>query len=405
MSFELKPWQVEPVRHLGEVLRTTGSAIDASFCGAGKTGTAVGICLENGWRAHVICPKPVIPGWRRLLEAAGVEHEVVNYERAIRKPLERKRGTLYIFDEVHRCANVKTKNAKKLIEAAHSGRVLMLSATAVESPLNLGAIGLVLGLFTKRDYWSWLGRYGVRRGFFGGLAWDGKEEHMRKLHDQVFPKKGICLTRNSVPNFPHCYRENLVVDLGSKVKQVYRKLADEAGVKADALFSSVDEEFDLPITKTLRFRQAVEMAKTPMLCELVEDYRASGLSCVVGFSFRESMELAASFFPGCSVIQGGRDNEAERNRFQDGTADVCLIQVDMGVGIDLDDSSGVRPRGVFTCPSDNARSVEQLEGRVWRSSSKSAANIYSVFAADTVEETIHKRTDKKRMNMKVFNEG
>ena len=62
---------------------------------------------------------------------------------------------------------------KKLIEAAHSGRVLMLSATAVVSPLNLGAIGLVLGLFTKRDYWSWLGRYGVRRGFFGGLAWDG----------------------------------------------------------------------------------------------------------------------------------------------------------------------------------------------------------------------------------------
>lgn len=407
MSFVPKEWQVEPIQHLGKILKETASALDASFCGSGKTAVAAGICREQGWSAHVIAPKTTLPGWRRMLDLAGVEiNELSSYERAIRRPLERKRGCLFVFDEVHRAANRKTRNAAKLIEAAHKGRVLMLSATAIQSPLNMGAIGPVLGLFQQRDYWNWLSANGCKKGFFGGMVFDGKESHLRKLHEQVFPHKGVCLDRNLVPSFPKCHEVDLLVDLGAEVNKVYKQFAKEVGVRSDEIFNSIDPELDLPITRTLRFRQAVEMAKIPALCELVEDYRSSGLAMVVALSFRESIKMMASQFPNCAIIQGGEDIESERLRFQHDKTDVCLLQAQAGgVGLDLHDEFGHRPRGLIRCPLDDARLSEQIEGRIRRNGSHTPATIFNVHAAGTVEDVVRTRNIHKVKLINTFNNG
>ena len=208
---------------------------------------------------------------------------------------------------------------------------------------------------------------------------------MDVIHNQIFPSKGVRVRKEDIPDFPDCDVQVMELDLGKDVAKAYRAMAKEAGVRVDELFGD-SEEADNPLTRNLKTRQAVELAKAPALIELVQEYRDAGASPVLFLNFRETIETVAAKFPGCAVIMGGNDNTAEMEKFQSGSTHICIVSIGAGgTGINLHDVQGVGPRVGLLCPTDDPRAAEQAEGRLRRAGSKSKAALYKVFAAGSGE--------------------
>lgn len=206
---KLRPWQIEPAKHLLEILRTHDSALDCSDTGTGKTFVALAIAKSLQLPTLAIVPKIAISGWLEVARHFDEPISVINYEllrtgrtlfgtwsnnasmRAGRpalyvcvycqrrhqqsdlvipcpanangihcvehKPRPKSYGDfrwnpavkMVIFDECHRCSGLKSLNAGLLI-AAKRQRIkhLLLSATPAQTILQMKAIGYSLDLFT-----------------------------------------------------------------------------------------------------------------------------------------------------------------------------------------------------------------------------------------------------------------
>lgn len=78
----LLPYQVASFERLVAVLRAHGAALDASDTGVGKTHVACAACKELGLRPAIVCPKNLIPVWRKACRDWGLPEPVfvLNYE-------------------------------------------------------------------------------------------------------------------------------------------------------------------------------------------------------------------------------------------------------------------------------------------------------------------------------------
>ena len=152
--------------------------------GGGKTIIACEVARRYALPVGVVCPKSVKAKWQATLEAFGITPVFVENPEKLRAgntPWIKKVGKnfkwvpeslLLIVDEVHMCAGMKSQNGQMLEDAPY--RVLMLSATAAESPLRMKSIGAKLGLFHPRQFWGWARKMGAQNGQWGGLEWDPK---------------------------------------------------------------------------------------------------------------------------------------------------------------------------------------------------------------------------------------
>lgn len=185
----LLPYQVESFTRLVAAVRAHGVGMDASDPGVGKTHVACAACKELGWRPAVVCPKNLIPVWRKACRDWGLPAPVfiLNYEgiRTGRTPFLKwdvqgrskvgrwqiPAGTVLIFDEVHRCAGTDSLNSKMLAAVRRYGiPTLCLSATAAESPLKLKALGFLLRLHDGGEsFWKFCTVHGCVRNFWGGI--------------------------------------------------------------------------------------------------------------------------------------------------------------------------------------------------------------------------------------------
>lgn len=241
---KLRPHQVEPVKHLVDILRHSQAAVDLSITGAGKTyvGAAVATLLQLP--TLVVCPHIAQSNWQRAAAHFGDSVSVINYEmlrtgrtpygswekksaptghwqcehcqlkvddpehplfpcytntkgehKCIWKRHKAKRGKFIfnpavrsvIFDEVHRCNGYRTQNAEMLIGAFRSGaKILGLSATLGETVEKFWALGYVLGLHKLTGVYgfeNWARQYGCRRdiNFGPGLHWLVGEKRQQEV--------------------------------------------------------------------------------------------------------------------------------------------------------------------------------------------------------------------------------
>src|SRR6056300_214599 len=108
---------------------------------SGKTRTALRVVERLGLkRVLVLCPKQAIPGWKKEIDATGVNvSTVVNYEQA--KTLDNVQWDLVIVDEAHNLGAFprmaqRTNQIKR--HTMNSTYMLCMSATpCVESPSQL----------------------------------------------------------------------------------------------------------------------------------------------------------------------------------------------------------------------------------------------------------------------------
>lgn len=426
---ELRPYQVPSLHELDASLQKHGSALDASDTGTGKTWKATTLVRGYGARALVICPLSLRSTWENVAWQLGVSLDTINYEqiRTGRTPwgswdvlrtmangkkvyrfIWSKIPDLLLVDEVHRCRSYDSDNSRVLLGASRSRiPTLMLSATPAQSPLEMRAIGVTLGLFADSDFWKWCRCHGCRPAFFGGLEFVGiyrkvpgrraqqiqsPEQVMQGLQRQIFPEHGSRVRIEALGDqFP---RTQVTADLfqcdTDRINQLYEQM--QQAIDDLRKVAETDKDPNHPLTRILRARQEIELLKVPVFEELTRDALDQGHHVILFLNFLDTIaslkRRLRTLHPG--VITGedtGEDRKAVIERFQNDKTPVLIANTECaGLGLDMHDVRGEFPRRVFHSPGLSALSFRQAVGRTERDGARSSSIQTVVCAAGTYEE-------------------
>ena len=146
-------------------------ALDTSDTGTGKTFVSVKLCKELNLIPWVICPKSVISSWNNVIKKAKIKKfYIITYEQLIlstnlieKKSVhgvdeydwkfesndmfkdKQKEKYLFIYDEAHKCKNLKTINSKILVSLSkYPVKIILLSATIIDKPLYFIPLIIIL---------------------------------------------------------------------------------------------------------------------------------------------------------------------------------------------------------------------------------------------------------------------
>jgi hypothetical protein len=420
-AFKLFPYQEKAVTEHLRILDSVGASLDGTGCGGGKTVIASAVAARYALTVGVVAPKSVLAKWANTLQAFGVKplfvlnpEKLRNGNTAWLKKVSKggkkvsfewqlREKCLLIFDEAHMFGAFNSQNGKMLEAAAGNHAVLMLSATAAESPLKMKAIGVNLRLFTGGFFWKWVRDMGAEEGRWGGLEWNPRrpenKERMERLHHSVFANRGYRVSEEEL-------REQLP-DLMLSDEPLWLSDKDRATVKA--LYDEMADPDDPGGVKNLRQRQALETVKVPYLVERAQEIVQAGGSAVLFLNFHESIDQARKLLEGAGVIDGRETAKARaetQRRFQENELRCVIVQIAAGgQSIDLHDLVGEFPRVALICPQFSGLVEEQALGRIRRVGAKSRALALRLYAPGTVEQGALKLTEEKRENVGILNAG
>jgi superfamily II DNA or RNA helicase len=431
----LRSWQVDPVGKLVSSVKHWNAAINGSDLGVGKTYMSCAVARELDYNLVVVCPKAVIKSWNRVIRKHFNMGDkllgVVNYEKlktgkkdseiasyVLSRTSKRNiftwkipKKTLIVWDESQKLKNWKTKNAKMCAQAIKEGYpMLFCSATNATNPLEMRVVGLALKMFKggNKDYYQWARAHGVYDGNWG-LEFNNDPSVLKKLHKDIFDKRGVRLRRDTIPNFPDSEVISEVYNMdeedAKRINQIHKEM--EAELNRLEKIKKGDGESELIIQ--LRARQQIELIKVPLFVEMVEDAIEQGFSVVVFINFTETLNaLSARLNTKC--IFDGKTSDKVRDQnvedFQDDKERVILVNVQSGgAGLDLHDLHGNFPRMSLISPSYSPVYMRQALGRIWRDDAKTKSIQKIVCVANTVEETVCRNVQLKLDNLDMLNDG
>lgn len=472
---ELRPHQVQPAADLIHLLSREGNAVDLSDTGTGKTYVATYVAKQLGKPTLAVVPKISKTSWKKAAAHFGDEISVVGYEElrmgrsgfgqwennppagfrneryfkcqccqlvvdmdkyqpcyvhpiGIHCIEEKKKPWRYgkfnfapeikfvIFDEVHRCCGIKSRNADMLIAATRQGiSTLSLSATAACGPLQMRALGYNLGLHRLHNFYDWSRRYGCGKlDGIPGWHWlageDRQKEFMTKLHHELIPEHGVRVRVNDIPGFPErtITVEQFDLDEAGKIEHIYKTMASSLTALKER--ACLDASADHPLTKHLRQKQEIELLKVPLAVELAQDYVAKGYSVGLFINFAQTMaELRRRLNCNCFIDgspAGIKHRDGMIDRFNADAERVILANNEAGSaawsGHDL---HGNFPRIGLVMPPLSARSFKQLVGRFHREGGKTHCFYKVLLAAGTSEVKIFEKLGKKVDNLDALNDG
>jgi superfamily II DNA or RNA helicase len=431
----LLPYQVAPVSVHVAAIANFSATIDASDTGTGKTYTALAVCRELGIAPLVIAPKAVLPSWKRAASHLGVTLAgCVNYElaRTGNRPeigVWTGKGkderfvfaagiACVIFDEAHRCKGQDTANAYLMRAAKDQGiKTIALSATLAHNPLEMRAVGSLIGLTTWSGFWKWALRHGCSKNPWGGLDFNGSRLVLDSLHKAIFPAHGARVRVADLGDaFPEtqiaaeAYNGNgMAGQIDAIDAEMHRELAElerrSSGDKAEGRAAA--------LVAMLRARQRAEFVKVPLFVELAQDAIAESRSVAIFVCFRETLAAIVDRLEGsgikCAQIKGEQTAEEREAGIAAFQADqihciAAMIQAG-GVGVSLHDLHGNRARSSFISPTWSAVELRQTLGRVWRAGGKTKSVQRIVFVADSVEENVRRTVDAKLARLDTLNDG
>ena len=420
---QLRPWQEQSKSTLLLAIQKHLVALDSSDTGTGKTYTACAVAKELELEFAIIAPKIVLPAWKACCAAFGIKPKfILNYEKLrtgnteyIKKLANKQwswkhkgKDFLYIFDEVHRCKSYKSQNGA-MLEAAVGSNVLMLSATAAGSPLDMRFTGRLLGLHNGVDFFKWLHKNGVVKAPWGGLAFFGGKKVLVDIHTKIFPSKGV---RVKISDLGDAFPSNQIIaealDISPKIGELYQKVEEEIAELKTKAQSDVNPEN--PLTKRLRMRQEVELLRVPVLVDMAEEFIEEGKSVVCFVNFRQTLDAIGQRLKKHNPVyilgdQTAEERESAIASFQSNKSFVIICQIAAGgVGVSLHDLHG-RPRVSLINPTYSAIDLKQALGRIHRDGAKSPALQYILFAANSVEEEVSKSVKIKLKNIDLLNDG
>lgn len=448
----LRPYQQQTAADAFAILQRRSAYLDASETGTGKTYTTLAVCKKMGVVPVVVAPKTVLESWLRVAKYLGHQLVPCSYGevrgsrrakgaqvRTIKETSEEldiatgelkevvktttKRYSLSnlgrevpwgkgsfwrwdedydtaIFDEVQNCGGETTISAKMLIGAKRQfGNVIGLSATATHTPLRMKALGYVLGLHNMKDYRDWLYANGCTPGWAGGWVFgDPKdpavgEAYMRKLHEQIFPDRGVRLRKAEIPGFP-------VSQISTRLVEVDE--ADRARVEA------LEKERRLHGRTHMELMQRLELLLVPDVLDMAKYYE--GTVQIFFVNFRKTAELIAKKL-GCPIIWGATTAEDLRARQRvidavqmNKVQNAVVTYQTGGPGIGLHDPLGFMGRTTWLFPNFDGTLVCQAEGRVHRDGAAPSQQFLVGFAGTYHDEVLESVAGKLN-RMEILNDG
>ena len=398
-------------------------ALDSSGTGVGKTVISCRAALELGMPVAIVCPKIVIPQWKRELAELGIEPVfVTNYEKLKRggphlakvgKKLFRwllPENTLIIWDEVHRCMSPFSQNSQMLIAAKQAGYYnLMLSATACQDPTEMRSIGFALGLHSLnraegklKSWFTWMLEHGCRKDHWN--AWHaGSVAKLKEINAKMY---GVTATRLTCEDLASEFAGNQIITepLAFASLKDIAKFYAEHGITPEIVEQFLENGGASPhvLVEMLRARQLAEAAKVPDIIDMVWEARAEGFSVAVFVNFVDTVRaLQESFGAKCAVVVGGqKDTEREENiqSFQRNEARVIVCNIAAGgTGVSLHDTVGGHPRMSLISPTFDEKAYVQTLGRIHRAGAKSSCVQRVLVASGTIEEKILVKLEHKRL--------
>jgi superfamily II DNA or RNA helicase len=472
---KLRPHQHEPAKFLLERFgRHRLNCVDLSETGTGKTFSSAAVLQALGEPTLAIVPRIVVPQWHAALAHFEDKISVVGYEalRTGRTPFgtwdntppagfkreeffkcticqcevdlenfrpcphhprgihcleTKKRAWRYgkfnfhpairrlVFDEAHRCAAIDSLNADMMMAARRQGiPTLALTATAACTPLQMKALGYLLGLHEGSNFYPWTRRFhcGKIPGMPGWHWLAGKDKQkadMEKINRLLIPERGVRVRVADIPNFPRRTVTSELYDIGDEgeVDKLYAEilpLLKELKYRAER-----DADAEHPLTLLLRARQRVELLKVPLMVEKAQDLIAAGNSVGIFVNFTATLQALSRLLK-CKAIVDGQTSDADRNASvasfnADESRAILLNSAAGGVGLSLPDLQGDFPRHGIVSPPLCARTFIQLLGRFHRESSVTPCFYHVMLAAKTVEEKVDHKLQLKLNNLEALNDG
>jgi superfamily II DNA or RNA helicase len=420
---KLLEYQEPHAKQLIEILSRNNTALDASDPGIGKTYIAAHVCKVLNLVPVIICPKSVISKWGSVLDEFGVKYLMVtNYElisrgkyvykkakiaspniKIIKKDKRLKyewavdKNVIFIFDEVHRCKYLSTMNAKLLLAAKETGnKILMLSATVVEKPIEFVTFAYVLGFSTNlRVLSDWIKKLSAPA---------------KTIHTMLYPKENPLASRLTIEELGDKFPETQItaetysMKGSNEISKVYEQIAEkikkykEEGEHSKFIIAKLQTEF-----------RNIELLKIPTFIELAKDYIENGYSVVIFVNYTDTLNMLAKELDTNILIHGGQTvNERDANveAFQNDKSRILIANIRAGgVGISLHDINGKYPRVSLISPTQSATNLIQALGRIHRSGGKSKSLQRIIFAANTPEDDISKMLFRKLANLSLLNDG
>jgi superfamily II DNA or RNA helicase len=420
-------YQLASTRAVALAIKRHQGALDASDTGTGKTFVALAACFVLDRPIYVVCPKAVIPSWKRAAVHYGITLAgVCNYEllrrggqsevKLVGKDKDEHfewqlpKGTVIIMDEIHRMKDYKTLNSAMGLAALRQGYDVMgLSATAADNPMQMKFSGLLTKCFpVEKAFFGWMLRNGVSKGRWG-MEFNGGQQVLNRIHHDIFPEHG---TRLRIADLGDAFPETQIAaeayDMNgeaSKIDSIYAEMeAEIARIEA----SEKADKGACILVELLRARQRSEVLKIPAIAAMAQDAIEEGMSVAVFVNFDDSADALMAKLETTCTIRGGQTAEAREKCIADFQCDkspviVCNIKAG-GVGVSLHGSPTSRRRLSIICPTFSGQDLKQALGRVWRANgAKSIQRIF--FAAGTVEEKICQQVNQKIARIDTLNDG
>lgn len=426
VKFEhLYDWQQASANELLQGLFKHNSFLDGSDTGTGKTYKAVAVIKHLYRFPIVVCPLTVISVWENVFNFFGIKNYfVTNYEQyrsgntpylrydSVRRSFKwaLPKGCIVVFDEAHRIKGLDTLNARMALTCkAQNIMTLLVSATLADSPLHLRAAGYLLDLHHNADYWEWCRARGCFSGEYG-MQFNRSNKVMRDLHQDIYGSgKGSRIKISELPEgtFPKttitC--EAVLSDKEKELQSAYAEMKDKISVlEAKEKTNLSSQEFGIQ----QRFRQKIELLKCPTFVRLVQDAVDEGNYVCLFLNFIESIKWCAAKLKCEHTIYGETETENRTNSvklFQTNQIKLLILNSFVGgVGISLHSLDKTKPRLSIISPTWDATVLKQVFGRVWRDGGGYSLQKI-IYAKNTIEEDIMKKTQAKLNNIDALNDG
>lgn len=435
---ELLDFQVQHAQVIADALLSGGRALDASDTGTGKTYVATVVCSTLDARPFVICPKSVIPAWKKVLSEFGVRPlGISNYETLHNcmyfddhgvktncpwlkrvssnnnrdHPSNTKTGYTYewrdlpdnailIFDEAHRCKNHRTLNSVLLYSASVTNvRILLASATIADTMSNFKVAGFVLKIYPAMSHaMNWMLHAEKSNS---GVPMAG-------VHASLFGK-GIA-SRMRIKDLGGHFPSNQVVaqsyemDCQQEIEEQYHLIEMEVQRLKDK-----EELSGSGLARIMFARMRIEQLKIPCILEIARQYLDEGNAVAIFVNFNNTLQVISEQLNTRCTISGdntGVERQANIDAFQSDASHVIVCNIRSGgVGVSLHDTHGQFPRVSIISPSWSAQDMLQALGRTHRAGGLTPVRQRIIFCANTIEDSIATILMEKINNISALNDG
>ena len=447
---QIQPHQVDHFKRIINILTHEYGYLDVSPFGAGKTHITFGVAATFKLNMIVVGPKSTLSNWKKWAKIYGVnligiltyqslrgQSDTLNHNLLKKVNGEYigtdlfdqcvQSGLLLVFDEYHNLKNDNTqlasahalvKSLVRLVRMGYKARIALLSGTPCEVKDYVTSTFKMLGIILSDKLYNYnrsSKKYeliGIQEAINKCNEYDPDETlaiSCRSVNKTT--AKTICydLYTRVLKRFVVSSMPPPPIDVPKESRNYYILMPDkdvERLKKGIMLFKSATnyrheiQEVDLSGVNwgdVTTSRMEIDSAKVPSVCRRAAINLTDNPNCkvLIYCNYNRDMGtikyLLARYNP---LVMDGSTSEKQRqdiiNSFQaDNNEHRVIISNPKvgGIGIDLDDKIGNRPRIMYIFPSYFFTDQYQATGRIHRIGTKSKATVYFVYSRAFPYET------------------